>query len=183
MVTASRASRVGPLIDGPDGADAALRPNQILAVALPESPLSPERQRRGVAACARHLLASYGLRSLAPGDPRYQGRYRGGPRERDAGYHQGPVWGWFLGPFALAHLRVHGDPAAAHTFLEPMGPHLAHYGVGSLAELFDGDPPFTPRGCIAEAWSVAETLRAWLAVAAVGPARAGPTGRRASRPA
>ena len=171
------------VIDGPAGADAALRPNQILAVSLPESPLSPERQRRVVAACARHLLASYGLRSLAPGDPRYQGRYGGGPRERDAGYHQGPVWGWLLGPFALAHLRVHGDPAAAHAFLEPMGQHLADYGVGSLAELFDGDPPFTPRGCIAQAWSVAETLRAWLAVAAVEPAPAGPAGRRAPRPA
>jgi glycogen debranching enzyme len=153
------------VVDGPEGNDPALRPNQILAVSLPESPLSPERQRRVVDTCARHLLTSYGLRSLAPGHPQYQGRYGGGPRERDAAYHQGPAWGWLLGAFALAHFRVHGDPEAALAFLEPMGYHLTDYGVGSIAEIFDGDPPFTPRGCIAQAWSVSETLRAWVEVA------------------
>jgi len=150
------------VIDGPDGHDPALRPNQIFAVSLPESPLEPERQRRVVDACARHLVTSFGLRSLAPGEARYQGRYGGGPRERDGGYHQGTVWTWLLGPFARAHFRVHGDPAAARAFLEPLTHHLADYGVGSLAEIFDGDPPHAPRGCIAQAWSVAEALRAWL---------------------
>jgi predicted glycogen debranching enzyme len=167
------------VLDGPDGADPTLRPNQILAVALPESPLTPARQRGVVDACARHLLASFGLRSLDPRDPRYVGRpFVGGPRERDAVYHQGPVWGWLLGPFVVAHLRTHGDAAAARAFLEPMAQHLADYGIGTLAELFDGDPPFTPRGCIAQAWTVAETLRAWLATAAPGPGRApaGPAG-------
>jgi predicted glycogen debranching enzyme len=153
------------VIDGPEGHDDSLRPNQIFAVSLPESPLEPERQRRVVEACARDLLASFGLRSLAPGHPRYRPRYEGGVLERDGAYHQGPVWGWLLGPFALAHLRVHGDPERAVGFLQPMAHHLADYGVGSLGEIFDGEPPFAPRGCIAQAWSVAETLRAWLEIA------------------
>ncbi len=153
------------VIDGPMGNDGALRPNQIFAVSLPESPLSPERQRLVVDVCARHLLTSFGLRSLAPGHPQYHGRYGGGPRERDAAYHQGPVWGWLLGPFALAHLRVCRDPEAAQAFLQPLAHHLADYGMGSIAEIFDGDPPFTPRGCIAQAWSVSETLRAWTEIA------------------
>jgi predicted glycogen debranching enzyme len=149
------------VIDGPDGPDAALRPNQIFAVSLPASPLPPERRRRVVDACARHLLTSFGLRSLAPGHPQYRGRYAGGPVERDGAYHQGTVWTWLLGPFALAHARAYGDRAAARAFLAPLAHHLADYGVGSLAEIFEGDPPFRPRGCIAQAWSVAETLRAW----------------------
>jgi glycogen debranching enzyme len=154
------------VIDGPDGPDASLRPNQLFAVALPASPLEVDRQRRVVEACARHLLTSYGLRSLAPGHPDYRGRYEGGPAERDGAYHQGTVWAWLLGPFALAHFRAWGDRALARRFLEPLAHHLGDYGVGSIAEIFDGDPPFTPRGCIAQAWSVAETLRAWHALAA-----------------
>jgi predicted glycogen debranching enzyme len=164
------------VVDGPEGDDAALRPNQIFAVSLPESPLSPERQRSVVDACAQHLLTSFGLRSLAPGHPQYRGRYAGGPWERDGAYHQGTVWGWLLGPFALAHLRVYQNPAAAQAFLLPVAHHLNDYGVGSIAEIFDGDPPFAPRGCIAQAWSVTETLRAWLQIAAT----ARPSGRRAS---
>ncbi len=160
------------VLDGPEGNDGAVRPNQIFAVSLPESPLAPDRQRRVVDACARHLLTSFGLRSLAPGHVDYRGRYAGGVVERDEAYHQGSVWGWLLGPFVIAHRRVYGDPAAA-TFLEPMAHHLADYGVGSLAEIFDGDPPHEPRGCIAQAWSVAETLRAWLVVATAS----GGTGR------
>jgi predicted glycogen debranching enzyme len=156
------------VIDGPDGNQAALRPNQIFAVSLPESPLSPERQKKVVDACARHLLTSHGLRSLALDHPEYRGRYTGGPWERDGAYHQGTVWSWLLGPFALAHLRVYGDRAAAEAFLAPLAHHLGDYGVGSLAEIFDGDPPFAPRGCIAQAWSVAETLRAWAEIAGRG---------------
>ena len=152
------------VIDGPGGHDPALRPNQILAVSLAESPLTPGQQRGVVDVCARHLLTSYGLRSLAPTDPAYRGRYAGGPRERDAVYHQGTVWGWLLGPFALAHLRTHKDPEAALALLEPLRHHLEEYGVGSIAEIFDGDPPFDPKGCIAQGWSVAETLRAWAEI-------------------
>ena len=152
------------VIDGPGGHDPALRPNQILAVSLAESPLTPGQQRGVVDACARHLLTSHGLRSLAPTHPGYRGRYTGGPWERDSAYHQGTVWGWLLGPFALAHLRTHKDPEAALALLEPLRHHLEAYGVGSIAEIFDGDPPFDPKGCIAQGWSVAETLRAWAEI-------------------
>ena len=157
-------SALHDVIDGLEGHDPALRPNQILAVSLAESPLTPGQQRGVVDACARHLLTSHGLRSLAPTHPGYRGRYTGGPWERDSAYHQGTVWGWLLGPFALAHLRTHKDPEAALALLEPLRHHLEAYGVGSIAEIFDGDPPFDPKGCIAQGWSVAETLRAWAEI-------------------
>lgn len=153
------------VIDGPGGNDPALRPNQIFAVSLPESLLSPDRWRQVVDACAHHLLTSFGLRSLAPDHPQYRGRCGGGPWERDAAYHQGTAWAWLLGPFALAHFRVYKDREAALSVLAPLAHHLADHGVGSLAEIFDGDAPFAPRGCIAQAWSVAETLRAWMEIA------------------
>ena len=154
------------VIDGPAGTDPAIRPNQIFAVSLPQSALSPEQQRAVVDTCAQHLLTSHGLRSLSPEDPNYRGRYAGSPLERDAAYHQGTVWGWLLGPFVLAHLRVYNDPKQAARFLEPMAHHLNVHGLGSISEIFDGDAPFAPRGCIAQAWSVAEVLRAWAARAA-----------------
>ncbi len=140
--------------------DDALRPNQILAVSLPVSPLRREQQKSVVDNCAEHLLTSHGLRSLAPGEPNYQGHYRGDQRSRDAAYHQGTVWGWLLGPFALAHLRVYNDRPAALRHIEPLGSHISAYGLGTLAEIFDGDPPHAPRGCIAQAWTVGEILRA-----------------------
>jgi len=149
------------VIDGPGGKDAAMRPNQILAVSLPASALSSLRQRAVVDACARELVTSHGLRSLAPGHPAYVPRYGGGPRERDGAYHQGTVWGWLLGHFALAHLRVYNDPAKAASYLEPLAHHLNMHGLGSASEIFDAEAPFTPRGCTAQAWTVAETLRAW----------------------
>ena len=165
------------VIDGPGGDDATRRPNQIFAVSLPASPLGPDRQRQVVDACARHLLTSYGLRSLAPGSPGYQGRYVGGVRERDGAYHQGTVWAWLLGPFALAHFKVYGDAELARGFLAPLAHHLEDGGLGSIAEIFDGDPPFTPRGCIAQAWSVSETLRAWQALGATVAPSATPAAR------
>ncbi len=160
------------VLDGSSGNDASVRPNQIFAVSLPSSPLSAERQRNVVEICARHLLTSFGLRSLDPRHPDYKGRYRGGPRERDAAYHQGTVWGWLLGPFALAHFKVFGDRDAALALLEPLGRHLGAYGVGTLGEVFDGDAPFAPGGCPAQAWTVAETLRAWTELTGVPPGRA-----------
>jgi predicted glycogen debranching enzyme len=154
------------VIDSPGiGNDALLRPNQIFAVSLPVSPLTPEQQKVVVDVCARHLLTSHGLRSLAPGEPGYAGHYGGSPRDRDAVYHQGTVWGWLLGPFALAHHRVYHDPDAALHFLEPLGRQIHASGLGTLSEIFDGDAPFTPRGCIAQAWTVAEVLRAWTELA------------------
>ena len=170
------------VLAGPDGDDPALRPNQVLAVSLAHSPLVPDRQRRVVDACARHLLTSFGLRSLAPSDPAYCGRCSGGQHERDGAYHQGTVWAWLLGPFALAHARVYGAPAAARAFLEPLSHHLNDYGVGSIAEVFDGDAPFVPRACIAQAWSVAETLRSWQTLSSPPPAAPVPRARRPAKP-
>jgi predicted glycogen debranching enzyme len=153
------------VIDGPGGDDASLRPNQLFAVSLHHSPLDADRQRAVVEVCARHLLTSHGLRSLAPNDPAYVGRYGGDQYQRDAAYHQGTVWGWLIGPFVSAHLRVYRDPALAQSYLAPLMHHLSDHGLGSISEIFDGDAPFAPRGCIAQAWSVAEVLRAWQEIA------------------
>jgi predicted glycogen debranching enzyme len=155
------------VIDTPAGVDVTLRPNQILAVSLPESPLSPARQRAVVDACAARLLTSYGLRSLPPDHPRFRGHYGGDQWSRDGAYHQGTVWSWLLGPFALAHHRVYGDAAVARSFLRPLAAHLDDGCLGSIGEIFEGEAPFRPDGCVAQAWSVAETLRAWHAL---GPA-------------
>ena len=148
------------VIDGPEGDDPALRPNQIFAVSLTYSPLTKAQQRAVVDACARTLLTSHGLRSLAPEYAAYIGHYGGNRRQRDAAYHQGTVWGWLMGPFVGAHLRTYGDREEARSFLRPLLRHLADHGVGSLSEIFDGDAPFIPRGCFAQAWTVAEVLRA-----------------------
>jgi predicted glycogen debranching enzyme len=164
------------VIDGPGGPndnDASLRPNQIFAVSLPETALTAAQQQAVVDVCARELLTSFGLRSLGPREPGYLGRYAGKPEERDAAYHQGTVWGWLLGPFALAHLRVYQDPAIAASFLEPMLKHVTAAGLGTASEISDGDPPFAPQGCIAQAWTVGETLRAWREIAAAQATPAG----------
>ena len=150
------------VIDEPHlGNDTSLRPNQIFSVSLPESPLSLEQQKAVVDTCAGRLLTPYGLRSLAQSERGYQGHYGGGPHERDGAYHQGTVWGWLMGPFVLAHLRVYTDRKAAQSFLEPLGKQIFSHGLGTLSEIFDGDAPFAPRGCVAQAWTVAEVLRAW----------------------
>jgi predicted glycogen debranching enzyme len=150
------------VLDSPGiGNDAALRPNQILAVSLPLSPLSAEQQKAVVDSCERELLTPFGLRSLGPREPGYIPRYGGGPRERDASYHQGTVWGWLLGPFALAHFRVYRNKSQARRFLESQSQAISTYGLGTLAEIYDGDPPHNPCGCISQAWTVAEFLRAW----------------------
>jgi len=149
------------VLDGPAGDDASVRPNQILAVSLPNSPLAPDAQAAVVAECGRELLGSYGLRSLAPSHPDYRPRYQGGVWERDGGYHQGPLWSWLLGHYALAQHRVHGDAVAAQRLLEPVQDHLRDAGLGTVSEIFDGDPPHTPRGAPAQAWSVSCVLEAW----------------------
>jgi glycogen debranching enzyme len=157
------------VIDGPGGDpgydgklyDRRLRPNQILAVSLPFKLLTAEQAKSVVDICARHLLTPYGLRSLAPNQPSYTGHYGGGQYERDGAYHQGAVWAWLIGPFAQAHLHVYQNRQVAQSFLLPLMRHLSGAGVGNISEIFDGDPPFTPRGCFAQAWSVAQVLEAW----------------------
>jgi predicted glycogen debranching enzyme len=151
------------VLDAPAGDDASLRPNQLFAVSLPYTPLSPDQQKAVVDVCARRLLTAHGLCSLAPDDPAFVGHYGGGPWERDGAYHQGTVWSWLIGPFVAAHLRVYDDPNIARSFLQPLLRHLADHGLGNISEIFDGDAPFTPRGCFAQAWGVAEVLRAWNA--------------------
>jgi predicted glycogen debranching enzyme len=154
------------VIDSPGiGNDDSLRPNQIFAVSLPMSPVSRDQQKAIVDICASRLLTSYGLRSLAVGEPDYQPHYGGGPKQRDGAYHRGTVWGWLIGPFVHAHLRIYGDRNAAQSFLEPLGREINSGGLGTLSEIFDGDAPFAARGCIAQAWTVAEVLRAWRAAA------------------
>jgi predicted glycogen debranching enzyme len=141
------------------GNDPLLRPNQIFAVSLPFSPLTSAQQKGVVDICAQHLLTSHGLRSLAPTEPGYKGQYTGGPRERDSAYHQGTVWAWLIGAFAAAHFRVYGDREEALSFLEPLGRTINFGGLGTIGEIFAGDPPFLPAGCPAQAWSVAELFR------------------------
>lgn len=154
------------LVDGEHGDDLSLRPNQIFAVSLPNAVLDERRWRPVVEVVRERLLTPVGLRSLAPEHPDYKPRYFGDLRARDAAYHQGTVWGWLIGPFVDAWLKLHpDDKAGARAVLEGFLPHIDRFGIGSIAEIFDGDPPFTPRGCIAQAWSVAEWLRCWAKAA------------------
>ena len=161
------------VIDGPNGNEASLRPNQLCAISIPadtidEPALLDDRQQTTIVkACARHLLTSHGLRSLAPFDPAYIGHYGGDGRQRDGAYHQGTVWGWLIGPFVSAHFKVFGDAQAARSYLYPLLDHLSAHGLGSISEIFDGDAPFSPRGCFAQAWSVAEILRVWQQTSSV----------------
>ncbi len=149
------------VLDGPDGDDGSVRPNQVFAVALTHCALSDEQQAAVVSACEQKLLGWFGLRTLAPDDGRYRLTYSGGPVERDEAYHQGTAWAWLLGPFVTAHYRVHRDSVRAREFLAPLLGQVWSHGVGSLSEVFDGEEPHRPDGCIAQAWSVAEMLRAW----------------------
>ncbi|MGH9670218.1 MAG: amylo-alpha-1,6-glucosidase [Terriglobales bacterium] len=143
--------------------DASLRPNQILAVSLHHSMLSPERARSVVEVVERELLTPFGLRTLPQSDPRYVPRYRGDQRSRDSSYHQGTVWPWLMGPFIAAYRKVYPPRTARPklaAWLESFVQHLNEAGLGQVSEIFDADPPHTARGCFAQAWSVAELLRA-----------------------
>jgi predicted glycogen debranching enzyme len=152
------------VLDSPEGNDAAVRPNAVIAAALPHTPLSHSRVAAVVVRAERDLLTSLGLRSLTPGSPGYTGAYLGDLRTRDAAYHQGTVWPWLMGSFVIAHLRAFGDVAAVRGMLQPLADHLRDAGVGSMSEIADASPPHTPRGCPWQAWSVAEVLRAWAEV-------------------
>jgi glycogen debranching enzyme len=152
------------VVDGPDGDDPSVRPNQIFAVSLPFAPLRVIRYETVVDAVERRLLTPMGLRTLDPSDPRYRGRYEGGPAERDEAYHNGTVWPWLLGPFVTAYLKAHGRSpetlARARSLVQPFARHLGMEGcIGQISELADGEAPHTARGCVAQAWSVAELAR------------------------
>jgi predicted glycogen debranching enzyme len=150
---------------GPEGADASIRPNQIIAAALPGKILGRTQEKAIVETVQRELLTPYGLRTLSPSDQNYKGRYEGDQVSRDLAYHQGSAWPWLLGPFIKAYVRVYVDTAHARLealrFLQPIRLHMSEAGLGYISELFDGDAPQRPRGCIAQAWSVAEVLRAY----------------------
>ena len=156
------------VLDTPDGDDDSLRPNQIFAVSLPANQgryapplLSIRQQKQIVDIVSQNLLTSHGLRSLAENHPDYVPIYGGNPLQRDGAYHQGTVWSWLIGHFVQAHLEVYQDPEVCKTFLEPMAKHLQGGCIGNISEIFDGDAPFVSRGAFAQAWSVAEVLRAW----------------------
>ncbi len=157
------------VIDTPTGDDPSLRPNQLLAVSLSHSLLKKEQQKAVLDICIRRLLTPFGLRSLSPDDPGFIAHYNGDTYHPDSAYHQGTVWAWLIGPFISAYLKLYKDPAGARSFLEPLMDHLYSRGVGSISEIFDGDAPYTPRGCIAQAWSVAELLRVWREIDATKP--------------
>ena len=154
------------LVDGEQGDDSACRPNQVLSISLRHPVLHRARWATVLDTVAGRLLTPVGLRSLAPGHPDFKAQYYGDLRARDAAYHQGTVWGWLIGPWVDAWLKVHPDDrAGARKFLEGFVPHLDEACIGSISEIFDAEAPFTPRGCVAQAWSVAEVLRCWLATA------------------
>jgi predicted glycogen debranching enzyme len=151
------------VVDGPDGDEVKLRPNQLLAVSLPYPLVSGEVASSLVAAVRDALLTPGGLRSLAPSDPAYRPRFHGDRWFRDAGYHQGTVWSWLIGPYVDAVVSVDGRDAALDA-LRPFAGHLSDGGLGTISENFEPTPPFEPRGCIAQAWGVAEVLRSWRAL-------------------
>ena len=151
---------------GEEGKDPALRPNQLLALSLPYSMLDAVRGKKIIRRLWQYLYATFGLRSLAPGHPDYRGTYTGGRFERDQAYHQGTVWSWLIGPLITAFRRVENysqeSRIQAARFINPFRTHLANHGIGFIAEIFDGNEPVLPRGCIAQAWGVAEVLRAYV---------------------
>lgn len=154
------------VIDGEHGDDLSFRPNQLMAISLKHPILDSEHWESVLEKVKDRLLTPVGLRSLAPGSPDYKSKYFGDLRARDAAYHQGTVWAWLIGPFIDAWLKVYPeDREGARHFLDGFVPHLDQACIGSISEVFDAEPPFTPHGCIAQAWSVAEVLRCWAKTA------------------
>ncbi len=151
------------VIDGERGLDTACRPNQLFAFSLKYAVLDPKQWQQVLDVVKSQLLTPYGLRSLAPNHENFHKKYEGNLWNRDAAYHQGTVWSWLIGPFIDAWLKVYPDKKQeAHLYLEGFKQHIQEYGTGSIAEIFDATEPFEARGCIAQAWSVAEVLRCWL---------------------
>ncbi len=154
------------VIDSEIGNDPACRPNQLLAFSLRYPVLNQDKWSAVLDVVTERLLTPVGLRSLSSGHPEYRSTYDGDLRSRDAAYHQGTVWAWLIGPFIDAWLRVYPeDYRGARRFLAGFDPHLSEACAGSISEIFDAEAPFTPRGCVAQAWSVAEVLRSWMKTA------------------
>ncbi len=155
------------VVDGEDGRDdPKCRPNQVFAISLPHAVLAKERWEPVLRVVRDRLMTPVGLRSLAPGDPDFKPRYFGDLRSRDAAYHQGTVWAWLVGPFIDAWLKVYpDDTTGAEQVLKGLLDSLDSMCAGTIAEVFDAEPPFTPRGCVAQAWSVAEALRVLVRLA------------------
>jgi predicted glycogen debranching enzyme len=147
------------VLDGPDGNDASLRPNQLMALGLVYPLIEGAHAASVFDHVTARLLTPFGLRTLSPDDPRYRSTYLGNQRERDAAYHMGTVWPWLLGPYLDAMKRLSATPVPVANLLEPFERHLAEAGLGTISEIFEPEPPFRPVGCIAQAWSVAEILR------------------------
>ncbi len=153
------------VIDGEHGDDPACRPNQLFAISLPNAVLAPERWSAVLDVVERELLTPVGLRSLAPSSPDYKPTYHGDLLTRDAAYHQGTVWSWLIGPYIDARLRARPDDlAGARRSLDGLISHLGEYCIGFVGEVFDAEPPYTPGGCVAQAWGVAELLRCLLLI-------------------
>ncbi len=154
------------IVDGEAGDDAACRPNQVFAISLDHPVLDQSRWAPVMDVVRKRLLTPVGLRSLAPGHPDYKAHYDGDLRSRDAAYHQGTVWGWLAGPYVDAWLKSYPDDiAGARQALSGFEAHLGEACLGTISEIFDAEPPYTPRGCVAQAWSVAEVLRALVRIA------------------
>ncbi|HET9030924.1 MAG TPA: amylo-alpha-1,6-glucosidase [Candidatus Aquilonibacter sp.] len=149
------------VLDGPDGDDPSIRPNALIAVALPFRALDSEKERAIVACAARSLVTPGGVRSLSPDDASYIGHYGGDQRARDGAYHRGTAWPWLIGAFLRASIHAHGSAEGGARYLQPFAEQVYTYGMGTVGEIADGDAPYDQRGCIAQAWSVAEILRAW----------------------
>ena len=157
------------VIDPEDQGDPSLRPNQVFALSLPHRAFSPAQEAAVLTAIREHLLTPYGLRTLTPTHPAYVGQYAGDAAHRDSVYHQGTVWPWLLGAYVDATLNVRGATPEVRSelreLIRPLLDHLARDAcLGSISEIFDGDPPHRPRGCVAQAWSVAEVLRAYARI-------------------
>jgi predicted glycogen debranching enzyme len=153
----------GKLVNPQD--DASIRPNQVIAISLKYPVLAEDKWKPVLEVVSQELLTPVGLRSLSPHDNTYKAKYDGDLRTRDAAYHQGTVWAWLIGPFCNAWHRAYPDDIASlQVFLSGFEEHLYEDGVGTISEIFDAEPPFTPRGCMAQAWSVAEVLRCNLLV-------------------
>jgi predicted glycogen debranching enzyme len=146
--------------------DDSLRPNQIFTISLPFSLITGEKAKKIVGVIWKNLYTPYGLRSLSPDSPNFKGKYEGNVFERDSAYHQGTVWVWLLGHFITAYLKVNNyskiAKLIAKNFLKPFRTHISEAGLGTISEIFDGNPPHLPKGCISQSWSVAEILRAYF---------------------